>query len=187
MSTARFIHLRLHSSFSLLEGAISLKALPQMCRDAKMPAVGVTDIGNLFGALEFSETAAKAGIQPIIGCEFSLVAKGITAPIVLLAQNETGYLNLLELTSYNYLDAGDDLPHLPLEKLLSHSDGVIALTGVRGSALYRDSTPSGAWCHAICGAASDGTAAGGAGLCAGFAAGGDQQCAFSQARYVRGP
>ncbi|MCK4860982.1 MAG: PHP domain-containing protein, partial [Rhodobacteraceae bacterium] len=66
-NTPRFIHLRLHSAYSLLEGAISVKKLPQMCSDWHMPAVAVTDSGNLFGALEFSETASKAGIQPIVG------------------------------------------------------------------------------------------------------------------------
>ena len=68
MSTQdRFIHLRLHSAYSLLEGAIQVKKLPDMCAQMGMPAVAVTDSGNLFSALEFSETAAKAGIQPTIG------------------------------------------------------------------------------------------------------------------------
>jgi len=129
MSNTRFIHLRLHSSYSLLEGAISLKSLPKMCQDAKMPAVAVTDTGNLFGALEFSETAAKAGVQPIIGAEFNLRIGDLAAPLVLLSQNEAGYLNLLELSSFNYLEANDELPHVTLAKLLDHSDGLILLTG----------------------------------------------------------
>ena len=67
-----FIHLRLHSIYSLLEGAMSVKALPGLCAGQAMPAVAITDRNNLFGALEFSETAAKAGVQPIIGCQLDL-------------------------------------------------------------------------------------------------------------------
>ena len=71
-STPRFIHLRLHTAYSLLEGAIPVKKLPGMCADMGMPAVAVTDSGNMFAALEFSETAAKAGVQPIVGCQVDL-------------------------------------------------------------------------------------------------------------------
>ncbi len=138
MSTPRFIHLRLHSAYSLLEGAIAIKKLPAMCRSAKMPAVAITDTGNMFGALEFSETAAKAGIQPIIGCQMTLdwqenMAPGDkrreTRPVVLLAQNEAGYLNLLKLNSCYFLESGDAAHHITLAQLASHSDGVICLTG----------------------------------------------------------
>ena len=68
----KFIHLRLHSEYSLLEGAIRLKKIPEMCISAEMPAVAVTDTNNLFGALEFSEYASSAGIQPILGCQMDL-------------------------------------------------------------------------------------------------------------------
>ena len=65
-----FIHLRLHSSYSLLKGAIRPEELPALCKEASMPAVGITDSGNLFGALEISELLIKNGVQPLIGCEF---------------------------------------------------------------------------------------------------------------------
>ena len=65
---SRFIHLRVHSEYSLLEGAVRLKTLPGMCVDAGMPAVAVTDTNNMFAALEFAVSAAEAGIQPIMGC-----------------------------------------------------------------------------------------------------------------------
>src|SRR6056297_1974607 len=68
----RFIHLRLHTEYSLLEGAMRVKKLPGMVADAGMPAVAVTDTNNIFCALEFSELAAKAGVQPIIGCQFDV-------------------------------------------------------------------------------------------------------------------
>ena len=74
MPEPQFIHLRLHSAYSLLEGAVPLKELPDLCAAADMPAVALTDTGNLFAALEFSEAAAKAGrpIQPIAGCQLAL-------------------------------------------------------------------------------------------------------------------
>ncbi|MCP5085769.1 MAG: DNA polymerase III subunit alpha [Rhodobacteraceae bacterium] len=137
-SSPRFIHLRLHSAYSLLEGAIQVKKLPDMCRAEGMPGVAITDSGNLFAALEFSETAAKAGVQPILGCQFDLAYVGATQvgervpdprPIVLLAQNEPGYLNLMKLNSCAFLDSGEALPHITLEELAAHSDGLICLTG----------------------------------------------------------
>ena len=138
MTTApRFIHLRLHTEYSLLEGAIHVKKLPAMCRANNMPAVAVTDTNNMFAALEFSVTACEAGVQPIIGCQIDLVSADRTpgentppvAPIVLLAQNEDGYQNLLKLNSCLYLDAGGELPRVTLDDLQSHSDGLICLTG----------------------------------------------------------
>lgn len=103
-----------------------------------MPAVAVTDSGNLFGALEFSETAAKAGIQPIIGCQLQLKFETASRPgdrepdpksIVLLAQNERGYENLMKLNSCNFLEIGDELPHITMAQLSEHADGLICLTG----------------------------------------------------------
>ena len=137
-NTPRFIHLRLHSAYSLLEGAIHLKKLPQMCTDWHMPAVAVTDSGNLFGALEFSETASKAGIQPIVGCQLQLKFETASRPgdrdpapkaIVLLAQVERGYENLMKLNSCNFLECGDELPHITMAQLSKHADGLICLTG----------------------------------------------------------
>src|SRR6266403_1246968 len=76
MSLADFIHLRVHSPYSLSAGAIKIKELVGLCRGEAMPAVAVTDNGNLFGALEFATACAEAGIQPIIGCEIALLANG---------------------------------------------------------------------------------------------------------------
>ncbi len=144
MTAPQFIHLRVHSAYSLLQGAIHLKALPGLARAADQPAVALTDSGALFGALEFSETAAKAGIQPILGCELDL-AYAPTAhpgerpapprPIVLLAQSEIGFENLMKLSSINYLDATAALPHVTLDALEAHSEGLICLTGGAGGLL----------------------------------------------------
>ncbi len=138
MSTSpRFIHLRVHTEYSLLEGAILVKKLPGLAAGMGMPAVAVTDSNNMFCALEFSEGASKAGIQPIIGCQVDV---GYTtpepgkrpenpAPIVLLAQNEAGYMNLMKLNSCAYLDAEGQLPQVTVEELEQYSDGLICLSG----------------------------------------------------------
>ncbi|PZQ50456.1 MAG: DNA polymerase III subunit alpha [Rhodovulum sulfidophilum] len=137
MTEPRFIHLRLHSAYSLLEGAIQVKKLPKLCRDAGMPAVALTDTGNLFAAQEFSSVLAKEGIQPIMGCQIALahavVGPGEKAPtprhVVLLAQDEAGFANLLHLSSINYLDCGAAAPHVPIAALEAHAAGLICLTG----------------------------------------------------------
>ncbi|WP_299192129.1 DNA polymerase III subunit alpha [uncultured Litoreibacter sp.] len=133
----RFIHLRVHSEYSLLEGAIRLKKLAGMCQDAQMPAVAITDTNNMFAALEFSEYASGAGVQPIVGCQVDLAydqaAPGEKvrepAPIVLLAQNEAGYENLMKLNSCLYLDAEGQLPQVTMAELKEHAEGLICLTG----------------------------------------------------------
>src|SRR4029077_19421067 len=123
MPLADFVHLRVHTAYSLSAGAIRIKELVELCKAERMPAVAVTDSGNLFGALEVATTCPAAGIHPILGCEIALVRNGAqegsragrngfeTDRIVLLAQNETGYRNLLDLVSRSYL-AGE-LPTEP--------------------------------------------------------------------------
>ena len=80
MSAPRFIHLRLHSAYSLLEGAIPVRKLAELCKADGMPAVALTDTGNLFAALEFSEAMAKAGVQPIMGCQLALAYAELEHP-----------------------------------------------------------------------------------------------------------
>ena len=135
----RFIHLRVHTEFSLLEGAVPLKKLTGMCQAAHMPAVAVTDTNNMFAALEFSVLAKAAGLQPIIGCQVALgfdparagdrAPAPAPAPIVLLAQNETGYMNLMKLNSCLYLEAGAASPQVSTLQLAQHGEGLICLTG----------------------------------------------------------
>ncbi len=136
-STPRFIHLRVHSEYSLLEGAVPLATLPGLCRTTDMPAVALTDTNNMFAALEFSVTLAEAGIQPIIGCQADLGHTPVRpgerprppAPLVLLAQNETGYRNLMQLNSCLYLTKPGQPPQVTPEELEAHADGLICLTG----------------------------------------------------------
>ncbi|MEM8771739.1 MAG: DNA polymerase III subunit alpha [Pseudomonadota bacterium] len=137
--SAKFIHLHLHSAYSLSEGAVRISALPKLCKDGGMPAVAVTDTNNLFGALEVSTTLAGVGIQPIIGVhqffaaeDFALpLARGARQPaLVLLVQNETGYRNLLKITSAAFLaSASEDGPCAALAWLEGKTDGLICLTG----------------------------------------------------------
>lgn len=137
MADPRFIHLRVHTEYSLLEGAIPLKKLIGLCDRLNMPAVAVTDTNNLFAALEFSVLARGAGLQPIIGCQISVdhdparpgERAAEHAPIVLLVQDETGYMNLMKLNSCLYLRGDGTLPHVTLEELEAHSQGLICLTG----------------------------------------------------------
>ena len=112
MAHADFVHLRVHSAYSLSEGAIKVKALADLCRRHAMPALAVTDSGNLFGALEISQAMMAAGVQPIIGCQITLARDdketfGSPRPapdqLVLLAQSEAGYGNLLKLVSQTFL------------------------------------------------------------------------------------
>ncbi len=144
MPLADFVHLRVHSAYSLSAGAIRIKELVQLCRAERMPAVAITDSGNLFGALEFAAACAEAGIQPIIGCGVALrrcpakvrvngsLARPMGEPdrLVLLVQNETGYRNLLALVSRSFLDGdGTAEPAISLADLAEASGGLICLSG----------------------------------------------------------
>ncbi|MSO70802.1 MAG: DNA polymerase III subunit alpha [Alphaproteobacteria bacterium] len=139
MPHADFIHLRVHSAYSLAEGAIKIKDLIARTRAERAPAVAITDHGNLFGTLEFALAAGDAGIQPIIGCELPLVAPrtrgagrppGAPEPIVVLAQSERGYRNLMALASDAFLLAGNgEPPALSLDQLAGRSEGLLALSG----------------------------------------------------------
>ena len=131
-----FIHLRLHSSYSLLQGAIRPEELPKLCQKNLMPAVGVTDTGNLFGALEISELLVANGIQPLIGCEFKILQNNINdqnsnyySDIILLAQNDDGYKNLLKLSSEFFLNQKSPKLALDLSQLEKYSNDLILLCG----------------------------------------------------------
>ncbi|MGZ2259437.1 DNA polymerase III subunit alpha [Roseobacter sp. A03A-229] len=136
-SHPRFIHLRSHSEYSLLEGALRLKKLPELCRKAEMPALALTDTNNMFAALEFSVAMSGAGVQPILGCQTDLSyvearpgeKPPLPAPLVLLAQSEGGYENLMKLNSCLYVDKGGALPQVTVDQLETYSADVICLTG----------------------------------------------------------
>ncbi|MDD7971787.1 DNA polymerase III subunit alpha [Roseinatronobacter alkalisoli] len=135
--TPRFIHLRTHTEYSLLEGALPLKKLVKDCAAQGIPAIAVTDTDNMFAALEFSVLASGAGVQPILGCQISVAydppAPGeklrMPAPVVLLAQSEAGYMSLMKLNSCLYLPKDRPVPQVTLEELEQHAEGLICLSG----------------------------------------------------------
>src|SRR5919205_4468271 len=134
-----FVHLHVHSSYSLLEGALKVAQLAKLAAADKQPALALTDTNNLFGALEFSEKLAGSGIQPIAGVQLSVcfeeadpVARVVPQPanVVLLAQTEEGYRNLMRLVSHAYFGVplGEN-PRIAAPALSAHCEGLIALTG----------------------------------------------------------
>ena len=142
MPHADFVHLRVHSSYSLSEGAIKVEKIPALAREASMPAVAITDTANLFGALEFSQACAAKGIQPIIGCQIAVArTDNPRLPpdlVVLLAQDAIGLSNLQRLSSRGFLDTDPGLkPQLAFDTIAEHAAGLILLTGGAGGPLAR--------------------------------------------------
>ncbi len=149
MPALDFVHLHVHSSYSLLEGALTIPRLAELAKADKQPALALTDTDNMFGALEFSEKLAGAGIQPIVGCalaiDFGDSDRGQRATangpqewprIVLLAAREEGYRSLMRLNSRAFLETPpNEPPHLKLAWLDGETDGLIALTGGPGGPL----------------------------------------------------
>jgi len=139
-----FVHLHVHSSYSLLEGALTIGKLAELAKADRQPALALTDTDNMFGALEFSEKLAGSAIQPIVGCALSVDFGDLEAPrhpgqavkfprLVLLAAHEDGYRHLMRLTSQAFLDVpADQPPHVKLAALGEAADGLIALTGGPG-------------------------------------------------------
>ncbi len=134
---ASIVHLHLHSQYSLLDGANRLDDLLQAARAADMPAMALTDHGNMFGAIDFYNRANAAGIKPIVGMEAYVAqgsrtdrtpGRGSSNHLVLLARNETGYRNLIQLTSQSYLEGFYYKPRVDLELLRKYGDGLIALS-----------------------------------------------------------
>ncbi len=138
MPAPPFVHLHVHTAYSLLDGAIRLDDLLAQARAFEMPAVAITDHGTLFGALDFYLKATKAGVKPLIGCELyvapgSRLDKGgkgrlETHHLVLLAQNLTGYRNLLKLVTQAHLEGFYYKPRVDKELLADHHEGLIALS-----------------------------------------------------------
>ena len=144
-----FVHLHVHSSYSLLEGALTIARLCELAKADRQPALALTDTDNMFGALEFSDKMAAAGIQPIVGCALAVdfadqdaLPRGgspqqLERPrIVLLAARENGYRTLMRLNSRAFLEtAPNEPPHLRLAWLEGETEGLIALTGGPGGPL----------------------------------------------------
>ncbi|QDH12958.1 DNA polymerase III subunit alpha [Formicincola oecophyllae] len=134
MSHAGFVHLHNHSAYSLSQGAIRVPQLISAAVAQAMPAVALTDSGNLFGMLEFSIYARKAGLQPLIGCQLALPPLSDkpgsrSMPVVALARTDEGLTNLQHLSTAGYMQGDSADPAIPLEMLCARSEGLLLLTG----------------------------------------------------------
>lgn len=150
MPPASFTHLHLHTSYSLLDGAIRIKDLMAHCKSTGMGAVAMTDHGNMYGAIQFYKEAQKAGIKPIIGCEFYIapgsrfetrqdesVADGNNFHLILLARNEAGYRNIIKLTSLSYTEGFYRKPRIDYDLLAKHSEGLVGLSACLAGEVQR--------------------------------------------------
>ena len=125
-----FTHLKIHTQYSICEGALRTLDLAKYCKINKIKAVGLCDSNNLCGALEFSETIAKSKTQPIIGTQINIQYKGHSGKIPLFAKDLEGYKNLIKLSSKSFLEIKDDEePHCKIEDIEKNSKGLILLTG----------------------------------------------------------
>ena len=142
MGKAEFVHLHLHTEFSLLDAACKIDRLMKHAAELEFPAMAMTDHGVMYGAIEFYQAAKKSGIKPIIGCEVyvapgsrlekksSIGGKEVYNHLVLLAQNQTGYKNLVRLVSDAHLEGYYYKPRIDKEILEAHKDGLIVLSGL---------------------------------------------------------
>jgi DNA polymerase-3 subunit alpha len=128
---AEFVHLNVHSMYSMLEAPCRIKDVVAKAAELKMPALALTDLGNMFGAIEFFTEAEKAGIQPIIGSELTLMrGKKGYGGLRLLARNHEGYIHLMKLVTYAHLESkGKGAPGITMEKLKEHRGGLLVLMG----------------------------------------------------------
>src|SRR3984957_4100417 len=146
MSHADFVHLHLHTEYSLLDGACRLDRLMDRAHDLKFPALAITDHGVLCGAIDFFQTARAKGIKPIIGCEVYVApgsrlerktngtgGRDVYNHLVLLAKDEAGYKNLIKLTTAAHLDGYYYKPRIDRELLEANKEGLIALSGCLAS------------------------------------------------------
>ena len=140
MAEESFVHLHLHTEYSLLDGANRIEDLLKKVKSFGMPAAAITDHGNLFGAIEFFQAAKKAGVKPIIGCEAYMApgkhtdrnaasARDAASHLTLLATNERGYQNLVKLVSAAHLDGMYYKPRIDRELLARHAEGLVGLSG----------------------------------------------------------
>ena len=149
MQHAEFVHLHVHSEYSLLDGAAQLERLVQKAKALNFPAIALTDHGNLFGAIDFYLSAQKAGIKPILGCELYIAPGGRREKasqdggyeganhLTVLVRNEAGYRNLIKLVSRAYLEGFYYKPRVDKELLAAHADGLLVLSGCLNSEVSR--------------------------------------------------
>lgn len=139
-----FVHLHVHSQYSILDGALPTAVMAKKAKDDGMPAVAITDHGVMYGVKEFHEQCLKTGIKPIIGIEAYVAANGIKARdekryhLILLAKNLTGYKNLLKLTSISFIDGYYYKPRIDKELIEKYSEGLIACSACIGGEIAKN-------------------------------------------------
>src|SRR5215467_1137144 len=143
MQHSDFVHLHVHSEYSLLDGAAQLEKLVAKAKELKFPAIALTDHGNLFGAIDFYQTAQKGGVKPIVGCELYMAPRGRkdrggedggyegANHLTVLVRDLTGYRNLIKLVSKAYLEGFYYKPRVDRELLAQHADGLLVPGGFR--------------------------------------------------------
>ena len=130
VSNKNFNNIKVHTQYSICEGAIKIDELADFCKANKIKSLGLADSYNLCGALEFSEKLSKVGTHPIIGTQINLKAKGVIGKITLYATTETGYKNLTKLSSKSYLDNSETgEPACNINDLVQNNKDLIVLTG----------------------------------------------------------
>jgi DNA polymerase-3 subunit alpha len=142
-----FVHLHVHSEYSLLDGFSKIDKLVKRAKEMDMPAIGLTDHGTMFGVIDFYRAAQKAGVKPIVGVESYLAARGMqdregvldkrSTHLLLLAENQTGYLNLLQIASAAQLDGFYYYPRIDHDFLAQHSEGLICTSGCMSAEVPR--------------------------------------------------
>jgi DNA-directed DNA polymerase III PolC len=149
MQHSDFVHLHVHSEYSLLDGAAQLEKLVDRAKELKFPAIALTDHGNLFGAIDFYNAAMKAGVKPILGCELYVAPGGRKERgsqdggyeganhLTVLVRNRTGYKNLVKLVSRAFLEGFYYKPRVDRELLAQHADGLLVLSGCLNSEVSR--------------------------------------------------
>jgi len=130
VNNKNFNHLKIHTQYSICEGAIKIDDLKNFCKENKIRSLGLSDTSNLCGSLEFSENISKSGTQPIIGTQISFNFNGHIGLLPLIAKTEIGYKNIVELSSKSYLNSGETLdPECDFDDLLKKSNDIIIFSG----------------------------------------------------------
>ena len=126
----QFTNFKIHTQYSICEGAIKIDDLADYCKTNKIKSSGIADSYNLCGALEFSEKISKSGTQPIIGTQINFLFENVINKIPIFATTDKGYKNLTALSSKSYIDiSATDQPYCTIEDLIKHHEDLIILTG----------------------------------------------------------
>jgi DNA polymerase III subunit alpha len=130
LKNQKFNHLKIHTQYSICEGAIIIDNLKDFCKDNKIQSIGISDTSNLCGALEFAESISKVGTQPIIGTQINFKFEDTSGLLSLIALNQTGYKKIIDLSSKSYLENNKlSEPHLNINELFNDIDGVVLFSG----------------------------------------------------------